>query len=97
MTISLFIIFLFIAPIDTFGSEGVSLEQSLKEQKYTYVQMRRNVWNEYEVYAQIDGKKITLLINYAITETMFNKESLENLGIEIYETGREINWNGDEE
>lgn len=81
-----------------YATPQASVEDALAQVNYTAVPLRKNVQNEYEVKARINGsKEIDMLLSFQITQTMFDIKALDELGVEYYETNQEYTINNDEE
>lgn len=98
----LFLLFslLMVSPIssDSSGGSQEDLRQALKKLGYSSIGLKQNIENQFEVKGSINGtKEITLIINFSWPNTLFDKQKLDELNIECFETGRSYSLNGDEE
>src|SRR5690606_22263652 len=74
------------------------LETALAELGFSSVRLRKNLSNEYELKATMNGtKEMDVLINFQFTQSLFNTEVLDRIGMPYQETGQEFNMNGDED
>ena len=70
--------------------------EAMRALGYTAVPLRKNAMNEYEVEAFLNGdKKITMLINFQGTSTIFNTQELDKLGVKYEKTDQDFEVNGD--
>jgi predicted aspartyl protease len=84
--------------VNSAGDLSSSIFDSLSELGYTSIGLKQNIENEFEVTGKINGKhNITMILRFYWTSSFFDKETIENMGIETFETGREYSINGDEE
>jgi predicted aspartyl protease len=81
------------------AQEGVkTAKEALSELGYSSVELRQNLRNEFEVKGLINGnKEITMILNFEWTSSIFDKEKMDELGIEYWETNQEFRLNNDEE
>lgn len=79
-------------------SDDALVGEALSELGYTTIRLRKTAFNEYEVDAMLNGdKKITMLLSFQATSTIFNTDQLKKLGVPFEKTGREFEVNGDDD
>lgn len=96
--LTILVIFLLPFEICSFSDLENSVKRSLSELGFTSIGLRQNIMNQFEVKAKINGKhEMTLIINFSLPKTIFDKESLDDFGIETFETNQSYSLNDDEE
>lgn len=91
---------LVILPIVTGSTDKTpdAIAQCMIESGYTYVSLKKNLGNNYEVKAKINGgKEVTLVLNFNFSDTFLSKEVLDATGIKYKKTNRTYQINDDEE
>ncbi len=78
--------------------EGESVDAALKGLGYTIIPLRKTALNEYEMEATINGsKKITVQLNFQMTSTLLDLETMKDIGMTYDEAGQEFQMGGDKD
>lgn len=98
MLLTFAVIFLLPFEICTSSDLENSVKKSLSDLGFTSIGLRQNIMNQFEVKAKINGKhELTLIINFSLPKTIFDKRKLDDLGVETFETNQVYSLNDDEE
>jgi hypothetical protein len=75
-----------------------AVEATLRSLGYSTIPLRKTATNEYEMDATLNGnKKITLLLSFHASSTIFDTDKIAALGVEATETNQTFEVNGDED
>ncbi|MCB0710691.1 MAG: hypothetical protein KDD67_00025 [Ignavibacteriae bacterium] len=78
--------------------DGEDMLAAMQQLGYTAVELRKNVQHEFEVEAKLNGdKKITMILSFQATNTIFNTERLDEMGVKYQKTGQKFEVNGDKD
>jgi len=87
-------------PVSTGSVEPASdqIANCMLQSGYTYVSLKKNINNDYEVRAKINGsKEVTLVVNFNFSETFLSKEFMDMMDIPYKKMNRKYQINDDED